>query len=102
MHGSSDQDWDDARVLLATTNLLGEIGEALAAGGFEGAARQLFGAASEIGLLAEVGDEWWTGPFNRQEGRSKLFLAILEAFRPSVVVETGTFNLWRKCSLAQF
>jgi hypothetical protein len=28
MHGSSHQDWDDARVLLAT-NLLGEIGEAV-------------------------------------------------------------------------
>jgi hypothetical protein len=89
---SVEQHSDDARVLLAVANLLGEVGEALAAGGFETAARRLYVATSEIELQAEVGDEWWTGPFNRQEGRSRLFLEILETLRPSVLVETGTFK----------
>jgi predicted O-methyltransferase YrrM len=92
MPNSIEQNSNDACALLATANLIGEIGEALAAGGFEGAARQLYLAANEIGLQAQVGDEWWTRPFNRQEGRRRLFLAILEAFRPDVLVETGTFK----------
>jgi hypothetical protein len=87
-----DSQLTDGQALRSTADLLGEIGEALAAAGFEAAARQLYLAASEVGLKAEAGDEWWTGPFNRQEGRTKLFLAILDSFRPSVLVETGTFK----------
>ena len=91
-YDSVERQLDDAHLLRSAADLLGEFGEALAAGGFEAAARQLYLAASEVGLKGEAGDEWWTGPFNRQEGRRKLFLAILDSFQPSVLVETGTFK----------
>jgi hypothetical protein len=61
--GSIEQNSDDARTLAAAANLLGDIGEALAAGGFKDVARQLYLAANDLGAPDEVGDEWWTGPF---------------------------------------
>jgi hypothetical protein len=34
----------------------------------------------------------WGGPFNGQEYRQKLFVSLIEAFKPAAIIETGTYR----------
>jgi len=51
-----------------------------------------FAAAAEIDLADTELQRSWGGPMNGQEGRKGLVLELLEAVKPSVLVETGAYR----------
>lgn len=68
------------------------LGRSLDAAGHRAIGLHLHRAASALDLALPRQSGWWDNAFNSQEGRSNLFLQIIEALRPVAVIETGTFR----------
>jgi glycosyltransferase involved in cell wall biosynthesis len=83
---------DVVPLLAAAAEEFQHLGQALDCIGQHGLGRHLYELASAIDQTLPVQPDWWSNAFNGQEGRSRLFLRLLDMLRPRVVVETGTFR----------
>ena len=82
----------EADLLAAAADEFHALARSLDSIGRPAIALQLYSAASALDRALPQQDAWWRNPFNGQEGRSQLFLRLLDAIRPSAVIETGTFR----------
>jgi predicted O-methyltransferase YrrM len=83
---------DAAPLLAAVADELQQLGQALGRVGQQGIALHLHKAAAAIDQALPEPPGWWSSAFNGQEGRSRLFLLLLDLLQPAAVVETGTFR----------
>ena len=77
---------------LSIADELHGIGQALAAAGLDAAGRHLLDTAAEIDARLPDPVGWWSGGFNGQAGRARLFAAMLGAVQPTFIAETGVFR----------
>ncbi|WP_157961363.1 hypothetical protein [Microvirga flavescens] len=69
-----------------------ELAKALKAAGLSDLSDVAFDTAATIDLADPELQKSWGGGFNGQEGRRALFLAVVEATKPTAILETGTFR----------
>ena len=69
------------------------LGKALERAGITDGSYYAYEAAAELDCqVPELRTSWGGGAFNGQTGRQRLFLNLLETFKPAAFVETGTFR----------
>jgi predicted O-methyltransferase YrrM len=83
---------DERDLLLAAADELHMLARALDDAGHPAAGLHLHGAASALDLAFPQPAGWWTDGFNGQDGRSRLFLQLIETLSPTALVETGTYR----------
>jgi hypothetical protein len=83
---------ETATLLAAVADELHLLAHSLGSIGYQAIGLHLHAAASAVDRALPAQEGWWTSAFNGQEGRSRLFLRLLDMLRPIAVVETGTFR----------
>jgi hypothetical protein len=68
------------------------LGKALERAGITDGSYYAYEAAAELDCQVPELRTSWGGAFNGQTGRQRLFLNLLETFKPAAFVETGTFR----------